>query len=636
MESSSKQMAKELVSSPGWGWAKLVPEVFRIGGRVRQPARLLALAMLVGVVAGVGGIAFYLATRIMEHYALGVVAGYWPEPRPGGEGGLSWLEGPRTPLHLSWLLLVPTLGGLVSGALVFWLAPEAKGHGTDAAIAAYHSRGGEIRPRVPLVKMAASTITLGTGGSGGREGPIAQIGAGFGSVLAQMLRLRTRERRILMAAGMGAGIGAVFRAPLAGTLFAAEVLYQAPEFEPEVIIPAGIASVVSYCTFSSVLGWRPLFTIPELSFSNPWQLGPYLILALFTAALASLYVRTFYGCERFFDSMQRVPRAFRPAMGALLTGLVAVGLFKIAQAFGYACPEQTLAVLGFGYSAVQDALLHDGGAGATVLLAIALGKILTTSLTIGSGGSGGVFGPSMVIGGCAGGALGIWFHQLWPDLVPHPASFVVVGMAGFFSAAAKTPFSTLIIVSEMTGGYRLLLPALWVCTISYVLSGRKSLYASQVESRARSPAHQGELLQEILAEVRVGSCFRPARRPIAIRPQEPLEMILQHVHRKPTPILPVLEAEDRLVGVVALEEVVLAAQTPALRPLVVAEDLMRTDIEPLIPEDTLDVALERLVASDLGALPVVENLLSRRFLGIIHRSEIIRAYLQRLPRWAAR
>lgn len=622
---------KEVLLARWWG--KIVPEVFRMGGQLRQSPRLLGLAMLVGVVAGLGGIAFYLATRIVEHYVLGVVAGYWPEPHPGGEGGLSWLTGPHTQLQLPWLIAIPTIGGILSGVLVFWLAPEAKGHGTDAAIAAYHMKGGEIRARVPVVKMVASTITLGTGGSGGREGPIAQIGAGFGSGLARMLRLRPAERRILMAAGMGAGIGAVFRAPLAGTLFAAEVLYRSPEFEPEVIIPAGIASVVSYCTFSSVLGWRPLFTIPELSFSNPWQLGPYLILALWMAGLAAVYVRIFYGCERFFDSLQ-LPRVLRPALGGLLTGLVAVGLFQIASFFGSERPDQILAVLGFGYSAVQDALLHDGGVSALMLLAIALGKILTTSLTIGSGGSGGVFGPSMVIGGCAGGALGMWFHQLWPDLVHHPASFVVVGMAGFFSAAAKTPFSTLIIVSEMTGGYKLLLPALWVCTISYVLSGRKSLYASQVENRARSPAHQGELLQEILAEVQVGSCFRPGRRPIVLQPQDSLESILAHVHHKPTPVLPVLDSEERLLGVVALEEVVLAAQTPALRPLVVAEDLMRTDLVPLTPEDTLDVALERLVASDLGALPVVENHQSRRFLGLIHRSEVIRAYLQRLPRWS--
>ncbi len=613
------------------GSGKLLLERLGLRGQFRQSARLLVLAVLVGVVAGLGGIAFYLATTVMTHYALGGVAGYRPEPSPGGEPDLWWLSDFQTPLRLPWLVVLPTLGGLLSGALVFWLAPEAKGHGTDAAIAAYHARGGKIRFRVPLVKMIASTITLGTGGSGGREGPIAQIGAGFGSALAEMFHLQVGERRILMAAGLGAGIAAVFRAPLAGTLFAAEVLYRSPEFEREVIIPAGIASVVSYCTFASVLGARPLFTMPELGFSNPLELGPYLLLALFMSALAAVFVRTFYTCERIFDSTP-LPRVIRPAIGGFLTGVVAVSLFGMAWALGSARPEQILAVLGFGYSAIQHALLRDGGSTALMLMGIALGKILTTSLTIGSGGSGGVFGPSMVIGGCAGGALGIWFHQLWPEVVQHPASYVVVGMAAFFSAAAKTPFSTLIIVSEMTGGYRLLLPALWACTIAYVFSGRQSLYASQVETRSQSPAHKGDFVQEILAEIPVSSCLRPGDLPGVLRPHDRLDTVLALVNHKPAPLFPVLGPQERLLGVVTLEEVVLAAQTPALRPLLVAEDLMRTDILPVVPEDTLDVVLERLVANDVEALPVVENLQNRRFLGLVRRSEIILAYLQRFPR----
>ena len=285
------------------------------------------------------------------------------------------------------------------------MAPEAEGHGTDSAIAAYHYHQGQIRPRVPLVKIVASALTLGTGGSGGREGPIAQIGAGFGSLLANLLRLRPAERRVLMAAGMGSGIGAIFRAPLAGTMFAAEVMYFSPEFEPEVIIPTGIASVISYCIFGMYSGWQPLFNIPDLTFTNPWQLGPYLLLALFMVLLAMLYTRTFYGCKRLFERLPILPH-FRPAIGALLTGLVAVLLYVFASYALKGPPQQVLAVLAFGYSAIQDAVMQDTHVGALVLLLIALGKIATTGLTIGSGGSGGVFGPSMVIGGCGGGALG--------------------------------------------------------------------------------------------------------------------------------------------------------------------------------------------------------------------------------------
>ena len=192
---------------PGW-----FPEIVIIrSSRIRNQVRVLALAGLVGIVAGIGAIVFYVATRAAEHYALGVVAGYCPEPRPGGEPSMAWLPTVDHPLRWWLLLVVPTVGGLLSGILVFTLAPEAEGHGTDSAIAAYHYHQGQIRPRVPLVKIVASALTLGTGGSGGREGPIAQIGAGFGSVLGNLLRLRPAERRVLMAAGMGSGIGAIFR-----------------------------------------------------------------------------------------------------------------------------------------------------------------------------------------------------------------------------------------------------------------------------------------------------------------------------------------------------------------------------------------------------------------------------------------
>ena len=243
---------------------------------------------------------------------------------------------------------------------------------------------------------------------------------------------------------------------------------------------------------------------------------------------------------------------------------------------------------------------------------IALGKILTTGLTIGSGGSGGVFGPSMVIGGCGGGALGIMFHHFWPHLVLHPASFVIVGMAGFFAAAAKTPFSTLIIVSELTGGYTLLLPSLWVCTLSFILSDEQSIYASQVEGRSRSPAHQGSYVRQVLAEVRVSKFLSPEQLVVTLHPDDPLATVIDRLSDGQFPVLPVVDGDSRLLGVVNLEEVHLASQAPALKPLVLAADLMRSDIRPLTPDDTLDRALELFVENDLLALPVVDDLKRER------------------------
>ena len=236
----------------------------------------------------------------------------------------------------------------------------------------------------------------------------------------------------------------------------------------------------------------------------------------------------------------------------------------------------------------------------------------------------------MVIGGCGGGALGIALHNLWPGLVPHPTAFVIVGMAGFFAAAAKTPFSTLIIVSEMTGGYSLLLPSLWVCTLSFILSDRQSIYASQVESRSRSPAHQGAFIREVLAEVCVSEFLLPPQVLVTLRAHDPLPTVIDRLSSVPFSVLPVVDGDNRLVGMVNLEEVHLASQEPTLQPLILAADLMRSDIRPLTPNDTLDRALELFIENDLLALPVVNDLEQRRVIGIVRRFEIASAYLRHI------
>jgi CIC family chloride channel protein len=604
------------------------PEFLELGQRrLRPQARVLGLSLVVGVISGVGAIVFFVACQVVFHYALDVGAGYHPIT-PGGEPPL--FPETDTPLNPWLLLVIPTIGGVLSGLLVFTLAPEAEGHGTDAAIAAYHYHQGRIRPRVPLVKIIASALTLGSGGSGGREGPIAQIGAGFGSFLGIVLGLRPAERRILMAAGMGAGVAAIFRAPLAGALFAAEVLYFSPDFESEVIIPAGLASVTAYCTFGLAFGWAPLFTLPPdvlsaLTFDNPLQLLPYTLLAGFLVLLAMLYTRSFYGLTHLFRRLPCPPH-IKPALGALLSATVGVGLYFVLGR------QDVLAVLSFGYGILQRAMTAAPAEAswelATVLLAVAVGKILTTGLTIGSGGSGGVFGPSMVIGGCGGGALGIVLHALWPALAPHPATFVIVGMAGFFAAAAKTPVSTLIIVSEMTGNYNLLLPTLWVCAIAFLLSDEQSIYSSQVQSRSRSPAHQGDYVREVLAGLSVSRFLTPQVHVPVLQLGDRLASILERFRETASHMLPVADADSRFLGVVRLEDIHLATRAPELGPLLVTADLMRSDITPLRADDHLDRAMELFAESDLLALPVVEE--TGKVVGIVRRADVSESYLRSL------
>jgi len=598
------------------------PEFWEFGNRqFRSQGRLLGASLLVGIVAGLGAIVFAAACQGVVFLALHLAAGY-EGGAAAGEAKMPWLPTIDHILSPGLLIILPLIGGLLSGSIVYWFAPEAKGHGTDAAIGAYHHRQGQIRARVPLVKLIASAITIGTGGSGGREGPIAQIGAGFGSLLGRLLRMSIQERRILLVAGVGAGVAAIFRAPLAGALFAAEVLYRSPEFEAEVVMPAGIASVISYCTYGLCFGWRALFDTVPVNFHDPRQLILYTGLAIMMAVLAMVYTRAFNTSEHLFGQW-KFPNWLKPAVGAGLTGIIGVILY-----YTFGRNEHALSVLSFGYGILQDGMLESTALSAGVLIAVAVGKIATTSLTIGSGGSGGVFGPSMVIGGCAGGALGILFHQLWPQLVPHPACFMIVGMAGFFAAAAKTPFSTIIIVCEMTGGYQLLLPALWTCTVSFLLSDEQSLFSSQVEGRTRSPAHHGAFVRDVLAGLTVSQfVIRQDNEPTLV-PEDPLQSVLHSLDRSSNKLLPVVSPDRRLVGVVTLDEVHLAAQSPTLPHWILAADLMRTEIEPLQLGDSLETAHENFVVYDVIALPVVDA--EHRFIGLVRRSDIAFEYLRRL------
>ncbi|MGE3803070.1 MAG: chloride channel protein [Gemmataceae bacterium] len=605
------------------------PEFLELGRkRLKPQAKLLGLSMVVGVIAGVGAIVFYIACGLVVNFALERLVGYHP---PGPKGESEVMEHTEHDFVPYMLLIVPTVGGLISGFIVYTFAPEAEGHGTDAAIAAYHHQGGRIRPRVPLIKIITSAVTIGTGGSGGREGPIAQIGAGFGSYLGTILNLRPQERRILMAAGMGAGVAAIFRAPLAGALFASEVLYRSPDFESEVIMPAALACISSYCTFGLAYGYEPLFAMPQemknlLVFREPLRLFSYLLLAVFMAVLAMIYTRSFYGITHLFFRLRIKPH-FKPAIGAFLSGLVGFGLY-----YAFDSNEEVLSVLSFGYGVLQNAMTTLTASEpdlrmALILLAIALGKILTTGLTIGSGGSGGVFGPSMVIGGCGGGALGIFLHWLWPSLAPHPSSFVIVGMAGFFAAAAKTPFSTLVIVSELTGNYNLLLPTLWVCSVAFLLSDERSIYSSQVESRSRSPAHQGDYVREVLAGLRVNQFLAPQQDFPLIHPWQRLKDVVDQLNDTSYHVLPVLDGENRLLGVISLEEVLLVSQSPNLGPLVVAADMMRT-VRAVRPDHSLDRALELFVENDLPELPVIRGKKDPYVIGLVRRADLSATYLK--------
>jgi CIC family chloride channel protein len=565
--------------------------------------------VLIGVIAGLGSIVFHYLCLLGAHYFMDCIAGYRP-PSPGGENHL--LLPTSTPFNRMMLLFLPALGGLVSGWLVYTYAPEAEGHGTDAAIDAYHRKGGFIRSRVPIIKTIASALTLTTGGSGGREGPIAQIGAGFGSFLATVLKLSDRERRIMMAAGIGAGVGSIFRAPLAGALFAAEVLYRDPEFESDVIIPAGISSVVAYCLFCLVFGWGSLFESPNFMFSNPLELGPYLVLAIVLVATGVLYIKSFYGLIGVFKSI-KIPNHIKPAIGGLCTGII-----------GFFLP-QTLA---FGYGFAQKALYNE----LTIpfLLFLAIGKIFTTSFSIGSGGSGGVFGPSIVIGGAMGGVVGKIFHQIMPGVVIEPGAFVVVGMAGFFTAVSNTPISTIIFVSEMTDSYQLLLPSLLVCSVSYLAARRWTIYDKQVKSKIDSPAHAGDFFVDILQAIRVKNLMHLVKK-VEVIPQDMTFSDFRNFFSETKQhYFPVVDPFNRLVGIFSSTDIRGVLFSRGIGQLVVMNDVATFDIILTTPSEDLNTVLQKFTIKNIDSLPVVKDDDHSILIGMLNRREVISYYNERV------
>lgn len=496
--------------------------------------RWVALSVLLGGVAGLGAVALQDGIDAINRVLLLGQAGFGAPglPSEGGRLAQVYLSSYRP-----WLfVLVLTLGGLISGIIVYTWAPEAEGHGTDAVIRAFHREGGYIRARVPVVKIIASAVTLGSGGSGGREGPIAQIGAGFGSWFATLLRVPDHERRLMVIAGAAGGIGAIFRAPLGGALIVCELLYRNMELEHEAILPAILTSVVAYTVYALINGWSPMFRTSGFVYDEPRSLLVYLVLGVFVAALGWAYVAVFYGMRNRFFARLPVPPMLRPAVGGALAGLV-----------GLAAPQ----AVGLGYGWLQMGMLgrlslHDDLAGA-------LGKIVATACTIGSGGSGGVFGPAVVIGGFAGGAVGTFFSHLLPGWSLQTQNFILVGMAAFFAGAAKAPIGAVLMISEMTTGYGLLVPLMLATAIAVALVPKRvSIYEEQVDGSVNSPAHFGRYLTRVVQALR-----RTEPEMITLTDRMTVAEVRELFRLSSQQLFPVADPEDpaRIAGLVSRQEV---------------------------------------------------------------------------------
>lgn len=579
---------------------------------LRRLGRVLSHSILVGLLAGLAAVVFFLALEWAGWLFLGELARL-DMPRPGGELEIT-PERSHGPARAWLVVLVPAVGGLLCGLLTQRFAPEATGPGAEAYLDTFHNRGGVVRKRIPLVKGLASLLTVGTGGSAGREGPTMQMGAGLGSILSQILRLGDRERRILVVSGAAAGTGAIFLTPLGAALYAVEVLYR-DDFETDALVPSILASVTAYSIFTTLVGPGPLFTTAEAYPFHALELPFYGVMALGLALFGTVFVRIDRGLETRVFGRLPLPKWALPALGGLLLGLL-----------GLAVPQ----AMGTGYGWAQGAILVDewvpvGLSGAGLLLAFAAAKMLATGLTIGSGGSGGHLGPMLVIGALVGGGFGQLFHQVAPTIVADAGAYALVGMGAFVGGLAHAPISSLIFVCEMTGSYDLLVPLMLAEAVTFVLLRRTAIYRRQVPARVDSPAHRNDLTIDVLESMRVSEVFHRGGRLATVPADAPLRDVLRVLSGASYPVVLVRGGGDRFAGLISLDHIQCTLAEDGLDGLALAADMM---MEParLAPGDDLHKAMHEFLVTGCTVLPVCDPEDGTRMLGVLSQVDVTRAY----------
>jgi len=573
---------------------------------------LFAAAVIVGLGTGIGAILFIELIRWVEETLYIRLPSLLPD------------------VGRAWFVIAPTIGGLVAGPIIAYFAHEAKGHGVPEVMEAIALRGGRIRPRVVVAKVAASSACIGSGGSAGREGPIVQVGAAFGSALAQWLHFSETRIRNLVACGAAAGIAATFNAPIAGVLFALEIILGELVLEDlgSVVLSAITASTVA----RAVLGDRPAFSIPVYAVRNPWEIVLYLLLGVLGAVVGVVFIRLLYFMEDLFDRW-RFPDALKPAVGGLLLGVMGF-LYPEVLGLGF-IPRDELRlglplisnlphVFGSGFPVVEATLL--GHLSLALLVVLVVLKLVATAITLGSGNSGGVFAPALFSGAMMGGAFGWAARGLLPDFAAGPGAYATVGMAAVFAAAARAPLTAILIVFEMTDDYRILLPLMAAVIVSTMLAERihkESVYTLKLVRRGIHLFRGRD--QDVMASVRVEEVMD--RNPVTVTPDIPAATLASLFLQTNCHGFPVIDEHGDLWGIVSLEDyrrAIGSGGTPS--PDLLVRDIATRSVVVAYPDDTLRMVLQRMAPRDISRLPVVARDNPRKLIGVIKRNDIVHAY----------
>jgi CIC family chloride channel protein len=519
---------------------------------------------------------------------------------------LLWDRGASVlPWHALGTVLVPAVGGALVGPIVYFFAREAKGHGVPEVMLAIARQGARIRPRVVFVKALASAVCIGSGGSAGREGPIVQIGSALGSALGQGFKLPLDLLRTVLAAGAAGGIAATFNAPIAGVLFSLEVILR--DFSARAFSVLVLASVTATVVSRALLGNYPAFFVPPYELVSPWELLFYAVLGILAAVVGRGFIWLLYRCEDIFDAWT-IPEYVKPVVGGLLVGVL-----------GLALPQ----VFGVGYETVEQVLQHPMPF--WFLAVLVAGKLVATSLTLGSGGSGGVFSPSLFMGAALGSAVGTFFHWLFPAVTATSGAYALVGMAAVFGGAAQAPITSVLILFEMTGDYRIILPLMTSVVISSLVSrflSRETIYT--IKLRRRGIDILAPPRADPLAQIRVSEAM--VKDVVTLRTSLSFRAVLEELRRHPYTSFPVVDGNNRLEGVLGYPELREVLSDEPLEKTLTARDLMRTPPPVCHPDDTLTDVTEKFRTTGIGRLPVVPKDDPGRLLGIISHTDVLAAY----------
>jgi CIC family chloride channel protein len=551
---------------------------------------MMILASIIGLLAGFGAVGIKELIHFISHIS-------W-----SGEGSL--LENiAATPWY--WKILVPTIGGILVGPVIHFFAPEAKGHGVPEVMQAVITKGGKIRPRVALVKAFASSITIGTGGSVGKEGPIVQIGSSIGSTVGQFFQVSKRRMKTLVGCGAAAGIAAAFNAPVAGALFAVEIVLM--DFKLNSLSPIVIASVLATVVSHSFEGDFAAFQVPHYQLVSSYEVVFYAILGVLSGLISFIFIKVLYFSEDFWDEKIKIPGYYKPAIGGILIGAMAIIV-----------PQ----VMGVGYDSIDTALNSDSIWYLALILIFA--KILATSLTLGSGGSGGIFAPSLFMGAMLGAFFGYFVHLLLPDTTAQPGAYALVAMGGLVAGTTRGPLAAILIVFELTKETSIILPLMITVTISMLISGklsRESIYTLKLLLRKININKVDE--RDILENITVNDVFKSEIETIYEDTQ--FQDVVNKILSKKIPYLIVLKKNDDFMGIISINQIKeLLFDKDILNNVLIAGDIADKNITKVKLGDNCKTVLEKSLQSSYDGLPVVEH--ENKIVGFVWRRDINEKY----------